>query len=239
METFSDEQVRDVLLALQPSGGRPHGEDWARCSEQREAIQRWLAQGLRLTKIRKLLARQGVSIGCPTLLPHAVPLCRRTAAIGTSGYHHTCVRGEVSKLLRRLNPPPPLVGYDISAASNCRESALGLIAGERGDNSIAFDMSRIGRLRVVDRRFQKIRGGVSLWVGFAGLRFGGRNSKCGDIGAFCFPPSRYPGESEDEEQNLREAGIRSSCGSRRGDTCESDGKTCTSLRWCRAPAGRE
>ncbi len=24
METFSDQHVRDVLLALQPSGGRPH-----------------------------------------------------------------------------------------------------------------------------------------------------------------------------------------------------------------------
>jgi hypothetical protein len=27
VETLSDEQVRDVLLALQPSGGRPHGQD--------------------------------------------------------------------------------------------------------------------------------------------------------------------------------------------------------------------
>jgi hypothetical protein len=71
-ETLSDEQVRDVLLALQPGGGRPHGESWARCSEQREAIQRWLASGLRLTKIRKLLARQGVSICYPTLYRFAV-----------------------------------------------------------------------------------------------------------------------------------------------------------------------
>ena len=72
METVSDEQVRDVLLALQPTGGRPHGDSWARCGEQREAIQRWLAQGLRLTKIRKLLARQGVSIAYPTLYRFAV-----------------------------------------------------------------------------------------------------------------------------------------------------------------------
>jgi hypothetical protein len=71
-ETLSDQQVRDVLLALQPGGGRPHGESWTRCSEQREAIQRWLASGLRLTKIRKLLARQGVSISYPTLYRFAV-----------------------------------------------------------------------------------------------------------------------------------------------------------------------
>jgi transposase len=70
--TLSDEQLRDVLLALQPGGGRPHGESWARCGEQREAIQRWLASGLRLTKIRKLLARQGVLICYPTLYRFAV-----------------------------------------------------------------------------------------------------------------------------------------------------------------------
>jgi hypothetical protein len=68
MEALSDEQVRDVLLTLQPSGGRPHGEDVTRCGEQREAIQHWLVEGLRITKIRKLLARLGVSIGYPTVL---------------------------------------------------------------------------------------------------------------------------------------------------------------------------
>ncbi len=31
----SDEQVRDVLLALHPGGGRPRGEGWTRCGEQR------------------------------------------------------------------------------------------------------------------------------------------------------------------------------------------------------------
>jgi hypothetical protein len=71
-ETVSDEQLRDVLVALQPGGGRPHGESWARCGEQREAIQRWLASGLRLTKIRKLLARQGLLICYPTLYRFAV-----------------------------------------------------------------------------------------------------------------------------------------------------------------------
>lgn len=71
-ETLSEERVRDVMLALQPGGGRPHGESWARCEEQREAIQRWLTSGLRLTKIRKLLARQGVSICYPTLYRFAV-----------------------------------------------------------------------------------------------------------------------------------------------------------------------
>ena len=37
----SDEQLRDVLLALHPGGGRPRGDGWTRCGEQRAAIQRW------------------------------------------------------------------------------------------------------------------------------------------------------------------------------------------------------
>ena len=68
----SDEQLRDVLLARQPPGGRPRGDSWTRCHEQQEAIKRWLSSGLRLTKIRKLLARQGVLIAYPTLYRFAV-----------------------------------------------------------------------------------------------------------------------------------------------------------------------
>ena len=71
-ELISDEQVRDVLLALHPTGGRPRGEDWAVCATHREAIRRWLDGHIRLTKIRKLLARQGVRIPYPTLHRFAV-----------------------------------------------------------------------------------------------------------------------------------------------------------------------
>jgi transposase len=67
-----DEDVRQVLLALHPMGGRPRGDGWARCLEQRPAIERWLGEGLRLTKIRKLLVRQGVAIAYPTLHRFAV-----------------------------------------------------------------------------------------------------------------------------------------------------------------------
>jgi hypothetical protein len=70
--TVTDAQLRDVLLALQPAGGRPRGDGWAQCEAQREAIRRWLGEGLRLTKIRKLLDRQGVVIAYPTLYRFAV-----------------------------------------------------------------------------------------------------------------------------------------------------------------------
>ena len=71
-DPISDEQVRDVLLALHPGGGRPRGDGWTFCAEQRESIRRWLEGGVRLTKIRKLLARQGVRIAYPTLHRFAV-----------------------------------------------------------------------------------------------------------------------------------------------------------------------
>src|SRR6202171_5233552 len=71
-DPISDERVREVLLALHPVGKRPRGDGWTLCTEQREAIRRWLEAGVRLTKIRKLLARQGVRIAYPTLHRFAV-----------------------------------------------------------------------------------------------------------------------------------------------------------------------
>src|SRR5438874_4213882 len=69
---LTEAQVGDVLLALHPAGGRPRGDGWARCREQQATIQLWLRQGIRLTKIRKLLARQGVVITYATLHRFAV-----------------------------------------------------------------------------------------------------------------------------------------------------------------------
>jgi transposase len=71
-DAISDTQLRDVLLALHPSGGRPRGEDWDRCRAQQATIEGWLKDGLRLTKIRKLLARQGLALPYPTLYRFAV-----------------------------------------------------------------------------------------------------------------------------------------------------------------------
>jgi hypothetical protein len=69
---LTDERIRDVLLALQPSGGRPRGDRWADCVAQRTAIEAWLRAGVRLSKIRKLLSRRGVQIPYPTLHRFAV-----------------------------------------------------------------------------------------------------------------------------------------------------------------------
>jgi transposase len=69
---ISDDHVRDVLLALHPVRGRPRGDGWSHCEAERDAIAAWLKDDLRLTKIRKLLARRGVHIAYPTLHRFAV-----------------------------------------------------------------------------------------------------------------------------------------------------------------------
>lgn len=71
-EPLREPQLRDVLLALHPGGGRPRGDDWERCRAQQATIQRWLTDGLRLTKIRKLLGRQGMVLPYPTLYRFAI-----------------------------------------------------------------------------------------------------------------------------------------------------------------------
>src|SRR5712691_11098332 len=47
---LDDERVAAVMTTLQASPGRPHGEGWSRCQEQRESIARLLKQDVRLSK---------------------------------------------------------------------------------------------------------------------------------------------------------------------------------------------
>jgi transposase len=64
---LTDEVVIAVLAAFRDVPGRPRGESWALCREHRTFIEKHLANRVRLTKIRKLLARQGVFIPYGTL----------------------------------------------------------------------------------------------------------------------------------------------------------------------------
>jgi len=56
-----------VVSLVQPGTGRPHGDGWAACVAQRGVIEQYLRAEVRLSKIRKLLRRQGVRISYPTL----------------------------------------------------------------------------------------------------------------------------------------------------------------------------
>src|SRR6266849_6203107 len=70
--TADPDQLDDGLLAtvvsvVQPGTGRPHGDGWAACGAHRDVIERYLRADVRLSKIGKLLRRQGVTISYPTL----------------------------------------------------------------------------------------------------------------------------------------------------------------------------
>ncbi len=69
---LTDERLTTVLLALHPTRGRPHGTSWAACVAQHAALEKHLASGLRLTKIRRLLKRRGIDVPYPTLHRYAV-----------------------------------------------------------------------------------------------------------------------------------------------------------------------
>jgi transposase len=69
---LTDELINALLSSLQGRPGRQHGEAWACCEAQREFIAQRLAQGLKLSKLRKLLLRQGVQVPYATLHRFAV-----------------------------------------------------------------------------------------------------------------------------------------------------------------------
>jgi transposase len=63
-----DAAVAAVVERLAAHNGRPRGEGWERCSEQRAFIDSHLGHGVRLTKIRRLLRRlRGVQVSYATL----------------------------------------------------------------------------------------------------------------------------------------------------------------------------
>src|SRR6266478_2441326 len=49
-----------VLAQRRGAAHRPRGESWQHCQEQHDFIKRYLDDGVRLSKVRKLLRRQGV-----------------------------------------------------------------------------------------------------------------------------------------------------------------------------------
>ena len=69
---LSEERLGSVMLALHSQPARPRGASWARCVKQRERIQQWLGGGVRLSKVRRLLQREGVAIPYATLHRFAV-----------------------------------------------------------------------------------------------------------------------------------------------------------------------
>ena len=69
---LTEEALADVLIRLKRQEGRPKGESWTRCEKRRDFISKKLGEGIRLTKVRKLLVRSGVVVPYPTLHRFAV-----------------------------------------------------------------------------------------------------------------------------------------------------------------------
>jgi hypothetical protein len=69
---LGDEWLTALLASLRTQAGRPRGDAWERCQAHRDRIKQLLAQGLRLSKLRKLLVRQGVLVPYATLHRFAV-----------------------------------------------------------------------------------------------------------------------------------------------------------------------
>ena len=72
-ETLTEERLATVLVALRRLPERPRGKAWGKCEQHRERIKKLLDGGkVRLTKIRKLLKREGILIPYGTLYRFAV-----------------------------------------------------------------------------------------------------------------------------------------------------------------------
>jgi len=69
---LDDSLVASILTTTRPLLGRPHGESWATCDSQRSLIEHYLSEHVRLSKIGKLLARQGTPVAYPTLRRFAI-----------------------------------------------------------------------------------------------------------------------------------------------------------------------
>jgi transposase len=66
-QALSEERLGEVLLRLKMRPERGKGESWGRCESEREFIEGLLRQRVRLSKVRRLLERRGVSVPYVTL----------------------------------------------------------------------------------------------------------------------------------------------------------------------------
>ena len=90
MASLTDEVLGKVLAQRRGCAHRPHGESWQQCEQHRAFVKRYLDDGVRLSKVRKLLRRQGVQIPYATLHRWAVA----TLSFGSGGPTIPLVDGE-------------------------------------------------------------------------------------------------------------------------------------------------
>jgi len=69
---LNEEKLAEVLIRLKTRPARSKGDSWARCERQREFVEKNLLNGLKLSKVQRLLERRGVFVPFPTLYRFAV-----------------------------------------------------------------------------------------------------------------------------------------------------------------------
>jgi transposase len=69
---LTDERLVMLMSALHANPGRSHGESWALCVKHHDFIKAKLKDRVRLSKVRRLLVRQGVHVPYPTLHRYAI-----------------------------------------------------------------------------------------------------------------------------------------------------------------------
>lgn len=69
---LTDERLVFLMSALHANPGRSHGESWASCVTHHDFIKAKLKDRVRLSKVRRLLVRQGAQVPYPTLHRYAI-----------------------------------------------------------------------------------------------------------------------------------------------------------------------
>lgn len=72
LPALTEDKMAEVMHALRGGPGRPRGPSWQLCEAHRERIARLLQGRVRLSKVRRLLLREGIRIPYPTLHRFAV-----------------------------------------------------------------------------------------------------------------------------------------------------------------------
>ena len=68
LDALTDDLLSRVIVRVRGPTGRPYGDNWAICGEQREYIAGKLSSGVRLSKVQRLLSRdRGVALPYTTL----------------------------------------------------------------------------------------------------------------------------------------------------------------------------
>lgn len=97
---LTDELVGAVVVALKQPAAHPHGDPWWACEAERSIIEAHLKDGLRLTKILRLLTRKGVQVPYSTLHRFAV----QELGFGRKAATMPVADGDPSHAARALHP---------------------------------------------------------------------------------------------------------------------------------------